>query len=75
MSGQVFVLGIIGLTVVLPVWLFFHYSTRWRQSRRLTGEDEALLQELYRDAEKMEERVRILERILDSETPEWRDKQ
>ncbi len=74
MSSMVFVLAIICLTVVVPVWIVFHYVTKWRQSKRLTGEDEALLGELYQTAEKMEERIRTLERILDADLPGWRDK-
>lgn len=61
------------LAVVAPIWIIAHYVTRWRTAKTLTGEDEKLLRALWQDAAKMEERIKTLERILDAETPGWRD--
>jgi len=67
-----FVLGIIFLVVVAPIWIVAHYLTRWRRSRKLSAEDERSLGELYEAARKMEARVVVLERVLDAEAPGWR---
>ena len=38
-----FVLGVIFLVVVAPIWIVAHYLTRWRRSRKLSVEDERSL--------------------------------
>lgn len=65
---------IIFLSIVAPIWIIFHYITQWRSSKSLSREDEALLAELWTSAEKMEERIVTLERILDAEAPDWRNR-
>jgi phage shock protein B len=70
--GDVF--GIIFLTVVVPVWIVFHYLTKWKTSKGLTNEDEKLLQNLWESARRMESRINTLETILDEERPGWRKK-
>jgi len=68
----VFVLGMIFLTIVAPIWIVAHYLTRWRRSRKLSAEDERSLGDLYDLARRMEGRVAQLERVLDAEAPGWR---
>lgn len=65
------VIGVIG-GFVLPLWLLLHYVTRWRESRRLSRNDEQALAELWASARKMEDRIATLETILDAEAPGWR---
>ncbi len=60
--------------VVLPIWIIAHYATRWRTSKAITSADEALLADLWETARKMEGRIRNLERILDEEAPDWRER-
>ena len=67
-----FILGVIFLTVVAPLWIIFHYVARWRKSRSLSAADEKTLGELYDLARRMEGRVAALERVLDAEAPGWR---
>jgi phage shock protein B len=67
-----FVLGVIFLVVVAPIWIIAHYLTRWRRSRKLSIEDERSLGELYEAAHKMEARLAALESVLDAEAPGWR---
>jgi phage shock protein B len=74
MGGTGFVLALIFLTLVAPVWIVAHYLTRWRASRRLSGEDERALGELAQAARSMEARIAALEKILDAEAPGWRSK-
>jgi len=68
----VFILGLIFLTIVAPIWIVAHYMTRWRRSRKLSADDERSLGELYDIARRMESRVVQLERVLDAEAPGWR---
>jgi phage shock protein B len=73
MGGMVlFILGILFLTVVAPLWIVAHYLTRWRSSRKLSGEDERALGEIWQSARRMEGRIEALERALDAEAPGWR---
>lgn len=65
-------LGIVALTVVVPLVIIFHYVTRWKQMKTLSGEDEQTLERMYRIAERLERRIHSLERILDDENPNWR---
>jgi len=70
----VFVLGLIFLLVVAPIWIVAHYLVRWRKSRRLSAGDEKALADLYDLARRMEGRIATLERVLDAEAPGWRGK-
>lgn len=72
MSGVVFILGLLFLIVVAPVWIALHYLTRWRSNRGLSAEDESKLGELWQSAGRMETRIASLERVLDAEAPGWR---
>ena len=74
MSDFAIVLMVLLLTFVAPLWIVFHYVTRWRTTRALSAEDERMLGELWENAERMEGRIHALERILDAEAPGWRSK-
>ena len=63
---------IVFLTVVVPVWLGLHYSSTWRRNRPFSADDEAMLSDLHKSADKMEQRLETIERILDDEMPGWR---
>ncbi len=69
---------VIFLAVIAPLWLLLHYTTVWRRMRMKT-EDEpgaeaagAELARLRELAQRLENRISTLERILDDEAPEWR---
>ncbi len=61
-SGNLFVLGVLFLTVVAPIWIVFHYVTRWRTARTLSREDERTLVDLWDVARRIEGRLDALER-------------
>jgi phage shock protein B len=65
-------IAILIITVVVPLWIIFHYVTKWKTSKGLSPEDEKMLSEIWESANKMEERIVTLERIMDIETPTWR---
>ena len=66
------VIPILLITVCLPLWIIFHYITKMKTSKGLSPEDEKMLSEVWDSANKMQERIDTLERILDIESPEWR---
>ena len=66
------VIPILLLTICLPLWIIFHYITKWKTSKGLSTEDEKMLSEIWESANKMEERINTLERILDIDSPNWR---
>jgi phage shock protein B len=63
--------AIITLFVVLP-WIVLHYMTKWKTASTLTSGDEQLLEELYRLARRLEERMETVERLVASENPQFR---
>ncbi len=66
------VLPILMITIVFPLWIIFHYVTKWKTSKGLSTEDEKMLSEVWESANRMEDRINTLERILDVESPNWR---
>ncbi|MDX1460377.1 MAG: envelope stress response membrane protein PspB [Xanthomonadales bacterium] len=68
------VIPILLLTVCFPIWIVFHYITKWKTSKGLTAEDEKMLGEIWESTSKMEDRINNLERILDIEAPTWRQR-
>ncbi|NTS77817.1 envelope stress response membrane protein PspB [Catenovulum sp. SM1970] len=66
---------IIFLIFVAPFWLFFHYRSKSQVSQGLSETELAQLLELASKAEKMSDRLDSLEKILDTESPHWREKE
>ncbi|MGF1725494.1 envelope stress response membrane protein PspB [Photobacterium nomapromontoriensis] len=71
-----FIVGplIVFMVVVAPLWLILHYRSKKHTNEGLSGEEHQKLQELVARAEQMQERIVTLERILDAEAPQWRQK-
>ena len=68
------VIPVLLLTVCFPLWIVFHYITKWKTSKGLSPEDEKMLSEVWESSARMEERIQTLERILDIEAPSWRQR-
>ena len=68
------VVPVLLLTVCFPLWIVFHYITKWKTSKGLTAEDEKMLSDIWESTNKMQDRIQTLERILDIEAPDWRGK-
>ena len=62
------------LTIGLPLFIILHFVTRWKQSREISRDDEQLLEELWTLSQRLEDRIKTLERILDDDHPDWRQK-
>ncbi len=57
--------------VGLP-WVILHYITRWKTAATLTSGDEALLEELYQLARRLDERMDTVERLVAADNPDFR---
>jgi phage shock protein B len=64
--------AILAIFVGMP-WLFLHYTTKWKQAKTLTVDDENLLDDLNDTARRLEERVITIERIMTAENPNWKN--
>ena len=62
------------MLVVAPIWLVLHYKSKRQISQGFSEEEYIQLSELSSLADKMADRIKTLEAILDAETPEWRNK-
>ena len=73
MEAELFIpsLAIGAIFVVLP-WIIFHYVTKWKATATLTTEDENLLDELHELARRLDDRMRTIERIVQTDHPGWR---
>ncbi|MBX9884729.1 MAG: envelope stress response membrane protein PspB [Novosphingobium sp.] len=64
-------IAILAIFVGLP-WVVLHYITRWKTAATLTSGDEALLEELYQLARRLDERMDTVERLVAADNPEFR---
>jgi phage shock protein B len=62
------------LVFVAPLWLILHYRSKKQVSQGLSQEEFQHLHQLSQRADKMADRIKTLEAILDAETPDWRSK-
>jgi len=56
-----------------PVWLILHYVAKMRANRQHNALDAAALEAVLATTQRLEQRVKDLELILDSELPDWRN--
>lgn len=68
-SDTIVVMGT--LFVALP-WIILHYITKWKTSATLTSGDEALLEELYQLARRLDDRMDTVERLVSADNPEFK---
>lgn len=59
------------LFIALP-WLILHYVTKWKTASTLTNDDEALLDDLYQLARRLEDRMDTVERLVSADHPDYR---
>jgi len=62
---------VVALLIALP-WIVLHYVTKWKTSASITTDDEALLEELYNLAKRLDERMDTVERLVASDDPEFK---
>ena len=73
MVGVIIVPFILFMVIVAPIWLVLHYRSKRQVSQGLSEEEYIQLSDLSELADKMAERIRTLEAILDAETSDWRN--
>lgn len=73
MDGWIGVLGIMAILFVALPATVMHYVTEWRKTKSMSADDERLVDDLWKTAQRLERRVDALETILDKESPNWRD--
>lgn len=49
--------------IAIP-WIILHYITKWKTASSITTDDEALLDELYHLAKRLDERMDTVERLV-----------
>lgn len=74
MEELIMVPVIIFMLLVAPIWLILHYRSKRQINTGFSEEEYTQLSELSELADKMTDRIKTLEAILDAETPEWRNK-
>ncbi len=62
------------MVFVAPIWVIMHYRSKRKISEGLSEVELNQLNDLSRRAEKMADRIKTLESILDAESPDWRRK-
>jgi phage shock protein B len=75
MTTAFFVLTIIFMTVIVPLFVVMHYTTKWKATKGLSDDEHQMLEDLWKESQAMQSRVNALETILDNEVPDWRNKQ
>ncbi len=73
---------IVFVVVVGPVWVVFHYITLWKRMKaeqqksipEQVAKEKEIVTTLKGRAERLENRVETLERLLDAEVAEWRNR-
>lgn len=68
----VFVPLILFMIFVAPIWVIMHYRSKNKMGQGLSDQELHQLNDLAQRAEKMSERIKTLEAILDAESPSWR---
>lgn len=74
MEELIMVPVIIFMLLVAPIWLILHYRSKRQISQGFSEEEYIQLSDLSELADKMADRIKTLEAILDAETPDWRNK-
>lgn len=68
-----FIIAIVAIVCIGMPAMIMHYITEWRKTKSFTTDDERLVDDLWKTAQRLERRVDALETILDKEAPSWRD--
>ncbi|GGD56309.1 envelope stress response membrane protein PspB [Erythrobacter arachoides] len=64
------VFAVICIFIALP-WIVLHYVTKWKTSATITTDDEALLEDLYSLAKRLDERMDTVERLVASDNADF----
>jgi phage shock protein B len=62
------VVVVLFLAILAPLIIVFHFITKWKQTREMSGDDERMLEELWELSQRLEDRIETLERILEDDS-------
>ena len=71
--------AIVFLLIVAPLWIVLHYLTQWKRLKAAQLQegqvvvDRQAMRQLQQTAEGLEQRLVSLEKILDQDSPGWRN--
>ncbi len=65
------VIALMSVVIGLP-WLVLHYITKWKTAPTLTVNDEALLDEMYQLARRLDDRMETVERLVAADNPDFK---
>ena len=68
-----YIVAIVAIVVIGLPSMVMHYVTEMKKMKAPTPDDERLVEDLWRTAQRLERRVDALETILDKEAPKWRE--
>lgn len=57
---------------VAPIWIIMHYRSVIRSSQSLKEEDREAIDSMLATIDRLQDRIRALESLLDIEQPGWR---
>lgn len=72
-SAWPYIVAIVAIVVIGLPSMVMHYVTEMKKVKAPTPDDERLVEDLWRTAQRLERRVDALETILDKEAPKWRE--
>jgi len=71
MDDMIGLVAVFGIFIVIPTLILIHYVTKWKTAPRLTSDDEAMLEELYQFARRLDERMDTVERLVAADDPNF----
>lgn len=72
MNEYFMAIAIVAIIFVACPAVFMHYQAELRKTKSISTDDERLVDDLWKTAQRLERRVEALETILDKEAPDWR---
>lgn len=73
MEEGMWIVAVIAVIFIAFPATIMHYVTEWRKTKSISADDERLVDDLWKTAQRLERRVDALETILDKEAPNWRE--
>ncbi len=62
---------VVGILFIGLPWLILHHVTKWKTAATLTNDDERMLSEMHALANRLEERLDTVERLVSADNPDW----
>ena len=63
--------AIVGMLFIGLPWLILHHVTKWKTAATLTNDDERMLSEMHLLANRLEDRLDTVERLVSADNPNW----